>query len=64
MKKVAKFVEESEYLEVLDLSWNDTRPWHFPPLMDSISRNKTLKSLNLSWNNLIDKADMNNAFDL
>lgn len=50
------------WLEDLDLSWNDLIPRHFTPLLEVISRNRQLKSLNLSWNALIDKADCNNTF--
>lgn len=52
------------YLEVIDLSWNDCLPKHFVPLLGVLSRNLTIKSLNLSWNNLLEKSDMNNAFDV
>lgn len=57
---VARFVEESNFLEDLDLSWNDLIPSNFVPLLDVLSRNKMLKSLNLSWNMIIDKAAQNN----
>ena len=55
MKLLARFVEESNYLEDLDISWNDLIPVHFTPLLEVLSRNRTLVSLNLSWNILIDK---------
>ena len=54
---VTRFVKMSDFLEDLDISWNDLIPIHFPPLLDVISKNRRLKSLNLSWNTMIDKAD-------
>ena len=60
MKLIAKLVDESAYLEDLDISWNDLIPMHFTPLLEVLSRNKMLKSLNLSWNMIIDKAHQNN----
>ena len=64
IKQVARFLEESSFLEDLDLSWNDLIPLHFTPLLDVLSRNKSLKSLNLSWNKIIDKAHVNNYYSL
>ena len=58
---MARFVDESVFLEDLDLSWNDLIPLHFTPLLEVLSRDKQLRSLNLSWNMMIDKADQNNA---
>ena len=60
IEKVARFVDESVFLEDLDVSWNDLIPMHFTPLLEALSRNRKLKSLNLSWNTIIDKADQNN----
>ena len=64
IQNVAKLLDESAFLEELDLSWNDLIPLHFTPLLESISKNKQLRSLNLSWNIMIDKADQNNEFSL
>jgi len=47
----------------LDLSWNDLIGTHFTPLLEAVSRNKLLKSLNLSWNMLIDQTAQNNPVD-
>ena len=60
MNKIARFVDESTTLEDLDLSWSDVIPHHFVPLLEVLSRNRKLKSLNLSWNMIIDKAEQNN----
>ena len=51
-------------MEDLDLSWNDLIPLHFNPLLEVLAENKTLRSLNLSWNMIIDKADGNNEYSL
>ena len=57
LARLATFVEKSEYLEDLDISWNDLIPLDFVPLLHVVSTNKTLVSLNLSCNSLIDKQD-------
>ena len=49
-------------MEDLDLSWNDLRPMDFAPLLQVLSINRTLVSLNLSCNSIIDKADQNNVY--
>jgi len=50
------------FLEDLDLSWNDLIPSHFKPLLEVLSHNRQLKSLNLSWNTLISLADQSNPY--
>ena len=55
MNKIARFVDDSTTLEDLDLSWSDVIPHYFGPLLEVLSRNKTLRSLNLSWNLIIAK---------
>lgn len=55
IEQVARYVDESVCLEDLDISWNDLIPQHFTPFLEVISRNRMLKSLNLSWNSIIDK---------
>ena len=57
---ISQFVEESVFLEVLDLSWNDLIPLAFTPLLNVLENNRSLKVLNLSWNQIIDRADQNN----
>ena len=59
---VAKYLDSSEWLEDLDVSWNDLMPLHFNSLLEVVSRNRHLKSLNLSWNMMIDKNASNNTF--
>lgn len=55
LDKVADFVKESQYLEDLDLSWNNFLPLDFGHLFNVLSRNLTLRSLNLSCNTIVDK---------
>ena len=55
LDKVADFVKESQYLEDLDLSWNNFLPLDFGHLINVLSRNLTLRSLNLSCNTIVDK---------
>ena len=50
-------------MEDLDLSWNNLIPSDFAELFNVLGQNKTLRSLNLSCNMLIDKKDQNNKFD-
>ena len=64
LARLATFVDKSEYLEDLDISWNDLIPLDFVPLLQTISTNKTLVSLNLSCNSLIEKQDQNQSYDL
>jgi hypothetical protein len=45
------------------VSWNDLVPLSFVPLLEVLAKNRTLKSLNLSWNSIIEKADQNNEFE-
>ena len=64
LARLANYVENSEYLEDLDISWNDLLPIDFVPLFNILSNNKTLVRLNLSCNFIIDKLDQNNPVDL
>ena len=52
---LAKLVEDSEYLQDLDISGNDLLPLHLAPLLLVLANNKKLHTLNLSWNQLLDK---------
>ena len=60
---VSQLLLESQYLENLDLSWNNFMPKDFAVLFDVLADNKTLRSLNLSCNTIINKADHNNKID-
>ena len=57
LNTIATFLEESEHLQDLDISWNNLIPRDFLPLLKVISRNKTLRILNLSCNSLLEKKD-------
>ncbi len=57
---VSEFIEDSQYLEKLDLSWNNLLPNDFAVLFDVLAKNVTLKTLNLSCNTIIDKQYQNN----
>ena len=62
LQRICVLLKQSEHLEDLDLSWNDLRPMDFAPLLQVLSINRTLVSLNLSCNSIIDKADQNNVY--
>lgn len=44
-------------LTELDISWNDLRSFQYREFLQGLSKNRALKYLNLSWNNLIDQVD-------
>ena len=46
---VTRYVEESEYLREIDLSWTIIMPSFWLKFMETISRNRTLTSLTLSF---------------
>ena len=49
LDNLAKILE-NENLQDLDISANDCLPIHFVPLLKALAHNKTLQSVNLSWN--------------
>lgn len=59
LDKIAVFVKESQYMEDLDLSWNNFLPLDFCNLFIVLSRNITLRSLNLSCNTIVNKENQN-----
>ena len=59
---IAEYLEASNQLEDLDISWNDLRASDFEAFFPVLAQNRTLRSLNLSCNMLIDKKDQNNKF--
>lgn len=63
LQLVAKFLNESSFLEDLDLSWNNLIPSDFKLFLEVLSNNRTLRVLNLSCNMLVEKRDQNNKFD-
>ena len=54
MVLLAKYVDKSFSLQHLDVAWNELSTKNFRPLIEAISSNKLLKSLNLSNNTLVD----------
>lgn len=57
LSAIAKLLDESEFVQELDLAANNLTSMHFVPLLKSIATNTRLISLNLSWNRLIDEKD-------
>ena len=62
MSNIAEFLDKSHFLEDLNLSWNNLRPKDFEELFPVLSHNRSLRTLNLSCNMIIDKKDQNNKF--
>ena len=54
LDKVTEFLAESERLEDLDLSWNALIPTDFAEFFLVLSKNTTLRTLNLSCNTIIE----------
>ena len=44
-------------LTELDISWNDLRSGYYREFLDQLCQNRSLRYVNLSWNNLIDMTD-------
>jgi hypothetical protein len=42
----------------LDISWNRIRPALLNDFLEALGENRQLQSLNLSWNNLMERADV------
>jgi len=57
MEQIVEFVETSNELEELDLSWNNFRPTNFVLLMTTLQKNGILRVLNLSWNLMIESQE-------
>ena len=53
---IAKLLD-NDTLHDLDLSANDCQPLYFVPLLFALAHNKTLHTLNLSHNQLLDRSD-------
>lgn len=53
-------MEESDYLEDLDLSWNNLKPQDFDIFFAPLSRSRSLRTLNLSGNMILDEASQKN----
>ena len=64
MENISVYLKNSQYLEDLNLSWNNLRPTDFDCLFPVLGSNRTLRTVNLSSNMIIDKKDQNNKFSL
>ncbi len=42
----------------MDISWNRIRPALLNDFLEALGENRQLQSLNLSWNNLMERADV------
>ena len=51
---LCQFVDDANYLQEIDVSWNKLRPISFYRLLDIIAKNNQLMYLNLSYNQLFD----------
>ncbi len=60
---IAQLVEDSDNLEDLDVSWNNFLPGDFTNLFNALSKDKEIRTLNLSCNMIIQKAAQNNLID-
>ena len=54
MQDLGVLVAESKWLSELDISWNELKPQSYNALIASLGMNKTLLTLNLSWNRIVD----------
>ena len=53
--KLIEYVQNSEFLEDLDVSWSAVRPQVMLRLMRVIRENRDLKSLSLSHNSIVER---------
>ena len=58
LKKLSLLMHHSRVLTELDISWNRIRPNVLLDFMHALSENRNLQYLNLSWNNLIERAEI------
>ena len=60
MEELGLMIAESTRISELDISWNLLKPQNYSTLLAGLGSNKTLLSLNLSWNRI---CDSNEFFD-
>ena len=63
MELLCDFLERAEWLEDLDISWNNFRYANFRKLFQILASNRTLKTLNLSMNAILSSADQQTQGD-
>jgi len=52
LKDIAVWLENSNKLKELDLSWNKQKPFRYLPLIEALAKNRSLMTVNLSWNGI------------
>ena len=52
--ELCKTLQQMKYLVSLDVSWNHLLPNQIQNLMEVLSKNRKLRDVNLSWNNISD----------
>jgi len=57
MQELGIMVAESKGLRELDISWNVLKPQSYNTLLAGLGSNKTLLTLNLSWNRIVDTTE-------
>ena len=57
MQELGLVLQESSRLQELDISWNILKQSSDNNLIDGLRENKTLMSVNLSWNRMLDEIE-------
>ena len=57
MQELGLVLQESSRLQELDISWNILKQSSYNNLIDGLRENKTLMSVNLSWNRMLDEIE-------
>jgi hypothetical protein len=52
LKDIAVWLEQNNKLTQLDLSWNKQKPFRYLPLIEALAKNRSIMSVNLSWNGI------------
>ena len=55
-ENICTIIESSSLLIDLDISWNELPVWSMLKICETLSRNRQLQHLNLSWNYLTKRA--------
>lgn len=58
MQELGKIIAESNSMRDLDISWNMLKPQSYNYLIRSLGENRTLLTLNLSWNRIVDSTEI------
>lgn len=61
MQELGKILAESNSMRDLDISWNMLKPQSYNYLISSLGENRTLLTLNLSWNRIVDSTEISVA---